>query len=137
MDMLEEYFNRHKKQGLSTLKLDFKPLLNTHWDAYCERFGFGWKQEELIEEFIENAVNEEKQMEIKENKFKKGQKVRDVEYGNIYTVTDIDSYDFIINTYWYGLKDDKTQFIYSRPEQELEAYVEERKSDKKENQNGN
>lgn len=66
-------------------------------------------------------------MEIKESKFKKGQKVRDVQYGNIYTVTDIDSYDFIINTYWYGLKDDKTQFVYSRPEQELEAYVEERK----------
>lgn len=76
-------------------------------------------------------------MEIKDSKFKKGQKVRDVEYGNIYTVTDVYSYDFILHTYWYGLEDDKTKFVYSRPEPYLEAYVEEHKNDKKENQNGN
>lgn len=69
-------------------------------------------------------------MEIKENKFKKGQKVKDVQYGNIYTVTDVNSYDFIINTYWYSLEDDKTRFVYSRPETHIEAYVEENKSEK-------
>ena len=69
-------------------------------------------------------------MEIKENKFKKGQKVKDVQYGNIYTVTDVNSYDFILNTYWYGLEDDKTRFVYSRPETHIEAYVEEHKSEK-------
>lgn len=42
-------------------------------------------------------------MEIKEPKFKPGQRVRDLEDGDIYTVESINSYRFMQDEYWYNL----------------------------------
>lgn len=44
-------------------------------------------------------------MQIKDPKFKRGDKVID-EYGNIYIVLEISSYSFINNDYWYGVEND-------------------------------
>lgn len=57
-------------------------------------------------------------MEIKDPKFKRGDKVID-EYGNIYIVLEISSYSFINNDYWYGVENDvdwlrKNQEIHLR-----------------------
>ena len=48
-------------------------------------------------------------MKIKDPKFKEGQKVRDIEYGNIYTVVEIDRYSFSGNEYWYELEADRKE----------------------------
>lgn len=63
-------------------------------------------------------------MQIKEPKFKEGQKVRDIEYGDIYTVVEINRYSFSENEYWYDLEGDKKKYIYTRPESKLDPYQE-------------
>lgn len=60
-------------------------------------------------------------MEIKENKFKRGDKVID-EYGNIYIVLEISSYSFIHNDYWYGVENDIEKRVML--ESKLELYQE-------------
>ena len=67
-------------------------------------------------------------MQIKDPKFKEGQKVRDIEYGDIYTVVEINRYSFSGNEYWYELEADRKEYTYTRPESKLEPYVEKKKS---------
>ena len=61
-------------------------------------------------------------MEIKEPKFREGQKVRDIEDGDIYTVVEINRYSFSGNEYWYELEADRKEYTYTRPESKLETY---------------
>lgn len=63
-------------------------------------------------------------MQIKDPKFKEGQKVRDIEDGDIYTVESINSYRFIQNEYWYNLE----EHLCVMPESALELYIEKPKS---------
>ena len=63
-------------------------------------------------------------MQIKDPKFKEGQKVRDIEDGDIYTVIEINRYSFLVNEYWYDLEVDKKGYIYTGPESKLEPYQE-------------
>lgn len=60
-------------------------------------------------------------MEIKDPKFKRGDKVID-EYGNIYIVLEISSYSFINNDYWYGVENDVEKRVML--ESKLELYQE-------------
>lgn len=60
-------------------------------------------------------------MEIKDPKFKRGDKVID-EYGNIYIVLEIRSYSFINNDYWYGVENDVEKRVML--ESKLELYQE-------------
>lgn len=60
-------------------------------------------------------------MQIKEPKFKRGDKVID-EYGNIYIVLEISSYSFIHNDYWYGVENDIEKRVML--ESKLELYQE-------------
>lgn len=57
-------------------------------------------------------------MQIKDPKFKEGQKVRDIEDGTIFTLTNINSYGFDYDEYWYDLECDG--LTWSRPESKLE-----------------
>ena len=68
-------------------------------------------------------------MEIREPRFQKGQKV--MYEGNLYIVVEISSYSFSYNEYLYRIEDDVKQCVKS--EEELEPYVEEHKSEKKNN----
>lgn len=63
-------------------------------------------------------------MQIKNPKFKEGQKVRDIEDGDIYTVESIDSYGFMQDEYWYNLEEN----LCVMPESALELYIEKPKS---------
>ena len=63
-------------------------------------------------------------MEIKEPKFREGQKVIYVEDRNIYTVESINSYSFKQNEYSYDLVDR----LCTLPESKLELYIEKPKS---------
>ena len=65
-------------------------------------------------------------MEIRNPKFELGQKVRDIEYGDIYTVVEINRYSFSGNEYWYELETDRKKYTCTRPE--LEPYVEKPKT---------
>lgn len=67
-------------------------------------------------------------MQIKDPKFKEGQKVRDIEDGDIYTVVEINRYSFSGNEYWYDLEADRKKYIYTRPESKLETYIDKSKS---------
>ena len=67
-------------------------------------------------------------MKIKDPKFKEGQKVRDIEYGDIYTVVEIDRYSFSGNEYWYELEADRKEYTYTRPESKLDPYIEKPKT---------
>ena len=67
-------------------------------------------------------------MEIKDPKFKEGQKVRDIEDGDIYTVVEINRYSFSGNEYWYDLEADRKKYIYTRPESKLETYIDKPKT---------
>lgn len=67
-------------------------------------------------------------MEIKEPKFIEGQKVRYIEYGDIYTVVEINRYSFSGNEYWYELETDRKKYTCTRPESKLEPYTEKPKS---------
>lgn len=64
-------------------------------------------------------------MEIKEPKFKVGDKVRD-EYGNIYIVVEISDYSFSYDEYWYRVENDVEKRLM--PEENLKPYVEKHKS---------
>lgn len=57
-------------------------------------------------------------MQIKDPKFKEGQKVRDIEDGTIFTLTNINSYGFDYDEYWYDLERDG--LTWTRPESKLE-----------------
>lgn len=61
-------------------------------------------------------------MKIKEPKFKVGDKVRDIEDGTIFTLTNINSYGFDYDEYWYDLECDG--LTWTRPESKLELYQE-------------
>ena len=63
-------------------------------------------------------------MEIKESKFREGQKVRYVEDRNIYTIERINSYSFIQNEYDYNL----LERLCTLPESKLELYIEKPKT---------
>lgn len=65
-------------------------------------------------------------MQIKDPKFKEGQKVRDIEDGTIFTLTNINSYGFDYDEYWYDLECDG--LTWSRPESKLELYIEKPKT---------
>lgn len=68
-------------------------------------------------------------MQIKDPKFKEGQKVRDIEYGDIYTVVEINRYSFSENEYWYDLEEaDRKEYTYTRPESKLETYIDKPKT---------
>ena len=67
-------------------------------------------------------------MQIKDPKFKEGQKVRDIEYGDIYTVVEINRYSFSGNEYWYELETDRKKYTCTSPESKLEPYTEKHKS---------
>ncbi|MDX8416573.1 hypothetical protein [Absicoccus intestinalis] len=67
-------------------------------------------------------------MQIKDPKFKEGQKVRDIEDGDIYTVVEIDRYSFSGNEYWYELEADRKKYTYTRPESKLETYIDKPKT---------
>lgn len=67
-------------------------------------------------------------MEIKDPKFKEGQKVRDIEDGDIYTVVEINRYSFSGNEYWYELEADRKKYTYTRPESKLETYIDKPKT---------
>lgn len=57
-------------------------------------------------------------MQIKDPKFKEGQKVRDIEDGTIFTLININSYGFDYDEYWYDLECDG--LTWTRPESKLE-----------------
>lgn len=61
-------------------------------------------------------------MQIKDPKFKEGQKVRDIEDGTIFTLININSYGFDYGEYWYDLECDG--LTWTRPESKLELYQE-------------
>ena len=61
-------------------------------------------------------------MQIKDPKFKEGQKVRDIEDGTIFTLININSYGFGYDEYWYELECDG--LTWTRPESKLELYQE-------------
>lgn len=63
-------------------------------------------------------------MQIKDPKFKEGQKV--MYEGNLYIVVEISSYSFTYNEYLYRIEDDVKQCVKS--EEELEPYVEKPKT---------
>lgn len=63
-------------------------------------------------------------MEIKEPKFREGQKVRYVKDRNIYTIERINSYSFIQNEYDYNL----LEKLCTLPESALELYIEKPKT---------
>lgn len=65
-------------------------------------------------------------MQIRDSKFKEGQKVRDIEDGTIFTLTNINSYGFDDDEYWYNLECDG--LTWARPESKLEPYQENPKS---------
>ena len=65
-------------------------------------------------------------MQIKDPKFKEGQKVIDIEDGTIFTLTNINSYGFDYDEYWYDLECDG--LTWSRPESKLELYIEKPKT---------
>lgn len=65
-------------------------------------------------------------MQIKDPKFKEGQKVRDIEDGTIFTLININSYGFDYDEYWYDLECDG--LTWSRPESKLELYIEKPKT---------
>lgn len=67
-------------------------------------------------------------MQIREPKFELGQKVRDIEYGDIYTVVEINRYSFSGNEYWYELETDRKKYTCTSPESKLEPYTEKHKS---------
>lgn len=67
-------------------------------------------------------------MQIKDPKFKEGQKVRDIEDGDIYTVVEINRYSFSGNEYWYELEADRKEYTYTRPESKLETYIDKPKT---------
>lgn len=63
-------------------------------------------------------------MEIKEPKFREGQKVKYVEDRNVYTIESINSYSFKRNEYSYNL----LERLCTLPESALELYIEKPKS---------
>lgn len=58
-------------------------------------------------------------MEIREPKFKCGDKVRNLEDGNVYTVESINDYKFVQDEYWYNISD----HLCVIPESALELYA--------------
>lgn len=58
-------------------------------------------------------------MKIREPKLKVGDKVRDIEDGDIYTVESINSYRFMQDEYWYNISD----HLCVIPESALELYA--------------
>lgn len=65
-------------------------------------------------------------MNIRDPKFKRGDKVRDIEDGTIFTLININSYGFDYDEYWYNLECDG--LTCTRPESNLEPYIEKPKS---------
>ena len=65
-------------------------------------------------------------MQIKDPKFKEGQKVRDIEDGTIFTLININSYGFGYDEYWYELECDG--LTLTRPESKLETYIDKPKT---------
>lgn len=61
-------------------------------------------------------------MQIKNPKFKEGQKVRNIEDGTIFTIKNINCYGFDDCEYWYNLECDG--LTLARPESILELYQE-------------
>lgn len=58
-------------------------------------------------------------MEIREPEFKCGDKVRNLEDGNVYTVESINDYKFVQDEYWYNISD----HLCVIPESALELYA--------------
>lgn len=63
-------------------------------------------------------------MKIREPKFKVGDKVRDIEDGDIYTVESINSYRFMQDEYWYNF----SEHLCVIPESALELYIDKSKT---------
>ena len=63
-------------------------------------------------------------MNIKDPKFKEGQKVLDIKYKTIYSVVCINNYSFIENEYVYDVVDNANTYIYMMEESTLAPYVE-------------
>ena len=58
-------------------------------------------------------------MEIREPEFKRGDKVRNLEDGHVYTVESINDYKFMQDEYWYNISD----HLCVAPESALELYA--------------
>lgn len=58
-------------------------------------------------------------MEIREPEFKRGDKVRNLEDGHVYTVESINDYKFMQDEYWYNISD----HLCVTPESALELYA--------------
>ena len=63
-------------------------------------------------------------MNIKDHKFKEGQKVLDIKYKTIYSVVCINNYSFTENEYVYDVVDNANTYIYMMEESTLAPYVE-------------
>lgn len=70
-------------------------------------------------------------MEIREPKFKRGDKVRNLEDGHAYTVESINDYKFMQDEYWYNLYEywyNLSEHLCIFPESALELYIEKPKT---------
>ena len=70
-------------------------------------------------------------MEIREPKFKRGDKVRNLEDGHAYTVESINDYKFMQDEYWYNLYEywyNLSEHLCIFPESALELYVDNSKT---------
>lgn len=63
-------------------------------------------------------------MEIREPEFKRGDKVRNLEDGHVYTVESINDYKFMQDEYWYNISD----HLCVTPESALELYIDNHKT---------
>lgn len=63
-------------------------------------------------------------MEIREPEFKRGDKVRNLEDGHVYTVESINDYKFMQDEYWYNISD----HLCVAPESALELYIDNHKT---------
>lgn len=63
-------------------------------------------------------------MEIKEPEFKRGDKVRNLEDGHVYTVESVNDYKFMQDEYWYNISD----HLCVTPESALELYIDNHKT---------
>lgn len=62
-------------------------------------------------------------MEIKDPKFKEGQKVRDIEYGTIFTLTNINSYGFAPMTIYFDSAKECKKAIKTIGEDRIKKYL--------------
>lgn len=63
-------------------------------------------------------------MEIREPEFKRGDKVRNLEDGHVYTVESVNDYKFMQDEYWYNISD----HLCVTPESALELYIDNHKT---------